>query len=123
MYKIKKVFSLGLWFAMVIANAWAQSPDYKTRIGLLKQGIDTRLRDAKAGLYFETTDSLKRENPHSWLWPLCAYIQAANEMEVVEPGKSYMPPVELAIDQYYSPKSPYPAYQDYVIKERISSRF
>ena len=90
---------------------------------MLYDGINSKLRDSANNLFYETTDSVQKENPHSWLWPLCAYIQAANEMEVLEPEKQYMPPVEQAIDQYYSNKPPFPAYQDYVTKERISSRF
>jgi len=101
----------------------AQSSDYKNHIQQLYKGINSQLKDHKKGLYYETTDSLKNENPHSWLWPLCALIQAANEMEVLEPGSSYMLPVEHAIEQYYSDKPPFPGYQDYVTKERLSSRF
>ncbi len=101
----------------------AQLPDYKTRIHYLYEDINSRLKDPKADLYYETTDSAKNENPHSWLWPLCAFIQGTNEMEVLEPGKNYMLAVEKAIDQYYSSKPPFPAYQDYVFKERASSRF
>jgi uncharacterized protein YyaL (SSP411 family) len=44
-------------------------------------------------------------------------------MEVLEPGDNYMLPVTKAIDQYYSDKPPLPGYQDYVFKERVSSRF
>ena len=101
----------------------AQTPDYTGRIKSLYQSIEVKLKDQSTGLYYETTDSVKKENPHSWLWPLCAYIQAANEMEVLEPNKQYMLSVEHAINQYYSDKPPYPAYQDYVLKERLSSRF
>jgi rhamnogalacturonyl hydrolase YesR len=101
----------------------AQLPDYKTRINYLYSGINSKLKDQKAGLYFETTDSAKNENPHSWLWPLCALIQATNEMEALQPGKAYMPPVVKAIDQYYSDKPPFPGYQDYPLKEKLSSRF
>ncbi|HTI60933.1 glycoside hydrolase family 76 protein [Mucilaginibacter sp.] len=103
--------------------AKAQKTDYKTRIQLLYSGIDSKLTDTKAGLYYETTDISKNENPHSWLWPLCALIQATNEMEVLEPGKNYMEPVTKAIDEYYSDKPPRPGYQDYPYKERVSSRF
>ncbi len=103
--------------------ASAQLPAYPARIGILYQGINNRLRDKDAGLYFETTDSIHKENPHSWLWPLCALIQAANEMEALEAGSDYMLPVEKAIDQYYSNKLPFPAYQDYVFAERPSARF
>lgn len=108
---------------LLLNTAKAQLPDYKTRIHYLYTGINHKLKDKKKGLYFETTDSSKNENPHSWLWPLCALIQAANEMEVLQPGKNYMQPVVHAIDQYYSNQPPFPAYQDYVRKERLSSRF
>lgn len=101
----------------------AQDVDYKARIKLLYNAINTKLSDAKTGLYRETADSVQKENPHSWLWPLCAYIQAANEMEVLEPTEQYMLPVEKAIDRYYSDKPPYAGYQDYVTSERLSSRF
>jgi len=97
--------------------------DYNAHIADLYKGINNKLSDKKAGLYYETTDSVKRENLHSWLWPLCALIQGANETEVLYPKQSYMLPVEKAIDQYYSDKPPVPAYQDYVMKERASSRF
>jgi uncharacterized protein YyaL (SSP411 family) len=101
----------------------AQLPDYKTRIHLLYDGINSKLRDHQNGLYYETTDSAKNENKHSWLWPLCALIQGTNEMDALEPAKNYMLPVEKAIDQYYSDKPPFAAYQDYPLKERVSSRF
>lgn len=95
---------------------------YKAHIKELQQIIDTRLRDSVRGLYYES-DSSVNENPHCWLWPLCAYVQAANEREVVDKGRSYMPVVEKAIDQYYDDRAPAPAYQDYVRSERASSRF
>ncbi len=113
---------------LIIANLFspqlrAQNIDYKAHIKELYTSINTKLRDNKTKLYLETADSIQKENPHSWLWPLCAYIQAANEMEILEPKKQYMLPVEQAIDQYYNDKLSFPAYQDYVTKERLSSRF
>jgi len=104
-------------------SAIAQLPDYNSRIQYLYNGIYSKLSDKKTGLYFETTDTINKENLHSWLWPLCALIQAANEMETNEPGKKYLPPVKAAIDKYYNDKTFPPAYQDYVFTERQSSRF
>lgn len=101
----------------------AQKPDYLTRIRLLSAGINSKLSDPKTGLYLETTDSIQKHNPHAWLWPMCALVQAANEMETLEPLKQHLKPVEQAIEQYYSDKPPFAAYQDYVTKERASSRF
>lgn len=103
-------------------NLQAQSIPYKERIKTLNKNIDLYLKDNKTGLYFETTDSVQKENKHSWLWPLCALIQAANEQETLEPGKTYMAPVVKAIDQYYNSNQP-PAYQDYVTSERLSGKF
>ena len=118
----KTLFAL-LPLLLIYGLLSAQIPSYSTRIKLLNEGIKRKLSDTKTGLYLETTASIQKDNPHSWLWPLCALIQAANEMEILEPTGQYMLPVEQAIEQYYSTKPPFPAYQDYVIKERLSSRF
>lgn len=108
---------------LIYGSLAAQTTDYQTRIRLLQAGITYKLSDTKTGLYLETTDSIQKDNPHAWLWPMCAYIQAANELDRIEPGKRYMLPVERAVEQYYSNKPPFPAYQDYVTKERESGRF
>ncbi|RYE21783.1 MAG: glycoside hydrolase [Sphingobacteriaceae bacterium] len=102
-----------------------QAQDYNARIKALNAAINSKLKDTRNGLYFETTDTVKkdRQNLHSWLWPLCALVQAANEMEVLQPDSAYLKPVSLAIDQYYNNSPPTPAYQDYVTAERKSSRF
>lgn len=112
---ILMVMSIGL-------NLQAQPIPYGERIKTLDRNIDLYLKDKKTGLYFETTDRVRKENKYSWLWPLCALIQAANEQEMVTPGKNHMAPVVNAIDQYYNAKLP-PAYQDYVTSERLSERF
>jgi uncharacterized protein YyaL (SSP411 family) len=104
-------------------NSYSQLPGYKERVDILQQQINNKLRDTAAALYYETTDIAKNENKHSYLWPLCAYIQAANEMETLEPGKDYIGPVVKAIDQYYAARPPYPGYQAYVASEKHDSRF
>ena len=114
--------TLALFLVLLTGNSvFAQ--EYSSHIRDLYAGINAKLRDDEKGLYRETTDTVKRENIHSWLWPLCALIQATNEMEALAPEKQYMRPVEQAIDQYYNDQPPAPAYQDYVRKERASSRF
>jgi len=119
----RKALILFLLWGFSAGLAKAQMPDYKTRIQLLHKGISKKLKDQQSGLYYETTDSVKKENLHSWLWPLCALIQGTNEMEALWSGQNYMLPVEKAIDEYYSAAPPFAAYQDYVTKERLSSRF
>ncbi|WP_428329409.1 glycoside hydrolase family 76 protein [Mucilaginibacter sp.] len=111
------------FIALAVNYVKAQLPSYNTRIKLLYQQINNKLRDSTEGLYYETSDKAKNENKHSYLWPLCAYIQAANEMEVIDPSKDYMQPVEKAIDQYYTDKLPFAGYQASVTKEKPDSRF
>ncbi|MDB5020921.1 MAG: glycoside hydrolase [Pedobacter sp.] len=96
--------------------------DYRNAVKVLYKGIQQNFYEPKTNLYLETT-GVQRENKHSWLWPLCALIQATNEMEQLEPAKDYMSGVARTIDQYYNDAPPAPAYQDYVTAERKSSRF
>ena len=105
------------------SNIYGQSakPDYKSRIAVISKNIDKVFYESKTGLYLETNG--KNEKPHSYLWPLCALLQAANEAEESEPGKDYMKPVLAAIQQYYNAGSPAPGYQAYVSKEGKDSRF
>lgn len=106
----------------VTPAAFAQNPGFEQHVADISKNINLLLKDGKTGLYFETTDAVQKENPHSWLWPLCALVQAANEMDVLYPKQEHLKPVVKAIDQYYSEKVPV-AYQDYVTAERLSSRF
>lgn len=100
-----------------------QQIDNLARLEMIHDNINKYLKDSKTGLYYEATERSPNENTYSWLWPLCALIQAANEMEVVKPQKRIMLPVEKAIEKYYSNVKSAPAYQDYVREERLSSRF
>lgn len=120
-----KILLLHLFIFILISfcvNAQPGPEVYRQRVKIIHDNINQYFTDQKQGLYYETA-GIQKENPHSWLWPLCGLIQAANEMETLNKGTAYMKPVEKAIDQYYSSVAPAPAYQDYVIKERLSSRF
>lgn len=110
----------GLIILLVItSHLSAQS----THADTLWASVQQHLYDPHTKLYYETTDRQKNENPHSFLWPLCGLIQAANELEAIHPGKSYMPTVITAINAYYDPKPPAPGYDSYVVKEKGGDRF
>lgn len=96
---------------------------YKGRIDTLNKNIYQYFYDSAKALYYETNNTKAGEKPHSYLWPLCALIQAANEAEILQPEKNYIRPVMKAIDQYYSPLPPAPGYQAYVAKEEKDDRF
>jgi hypothetical protein len=119
---IKIFFTTCLFIAC--SNLIKAQPDiYKGRIGTLNKNIYHYFYDSASSLYYETNHIQPTEKKHSYLWPLCALIQAANEEEKLYPGKDFMSPVMKAIGQYYSAASPAPAYQAYVTKEEKDSRF
>jgi hypothetical protein len=119
----KLVFSFVL--ALLCIQVWAQQTqsEYKHRIELIHQNIYQYFNDPATGLYYETSNHVQDENKHSFLWPLCALVQATNEMESIQHGKAYMKPVINAINQYYNPMPPTPGYQACVTKEKNDTRY
>jgi hypothetical protein len=115
-------YSGSLFLLLCYSTAFAQSSLNAARADTLWSSVTRKLYDKENKLYYETTKE-KNENPHSFLWPLCGLIQAANEMEALHKGQSYMPAVIAAIDQYYDPKPPTPGYDSYVVKEKGGDRF
>ncbi|MBC7849530.1 MAG: glycoside hydrolase family 88 protein [Chitinophagaceae bacterium] len=80
--------------------------------------------DSSKKLFTEKTILKEDERPYSYLWPLCAFIQAANEMEAVSPSRIVMKPVIEVINKYYSPKkAPHPGYDSYPVPLGGGDRF
>jgi len=96
---------------------------YRDRALTLYGNIYQYYYDKSSGLFTETNKKDADEKPHSYLWPLCALVQAANEMEALSPGKGYLEPVMKAIDQYYSIRGGIAGYDSYVVKEGGGDRF
>lgn len=120
---MKKLILFPLLASFISLNLYSQKTDYQSRISQLYKAMNKNLYQPSAGLFVETTDPAKNEKVHSYLWPLCALIQAANEMEALEPSRSYMKPVMAAIGQYYNANPPVPAYQDCVTKEDKGTKY
>src|SRR5690349_5663499 len=74
-------------------NSAIAQQDYKTRAGVVYKNIYQYFYDSSRQLYIEKTVLKKDEKLYSYLWPICALIQAANEAEVLYPEKEYMKPV------------------------------
>ena len=111
---------------IVATNSFLQAQTkacYQYRINSLNNIVYKYFYDSTEELFYETNNIRPREKAHSYLWPLCALIQASNEEENLYPGVDYMSPVLNAIRQYYSDAKPLPAYQAYVTKEEKNSRF
>ncbi len=118
----KIIVSVLFFFAANCLFSQSSNTGYQQRISLIEKNINSHFYDPKTGLYIETTDTAKNEHPHSFLWPLCALIQAANEVDALDKTNT-MQPVVKAIDQYYSPRPPAPGYQAYVASEQRDTRF
>lgn len=109
-------------FLIFSTSVTAQRIDYNSRLDLINENITSQFYLPQDGLYKETSAE-KNERKHSYLWPLCALMQAHNELEAVRPGSDYLSPVMNAIQQYYNPNPPTPGYQAYVSKEQADTRY
>ncbi|KQS31160.1 glycoside hydrolase family 76 protein [Dyadobacter sp. Leaf189] len=118
----RRTWSLSMLLCLLFSQADAQTKaEYQQRITLISQNISKVFYEPKSGLYIETNG--KNEKPHSFLWPLCALMQAANEADALMPGGQAMKPVLNAIGKYRNNDAPAPGYQAYVTKEQKDSRF
>lgn len=115
--------SIILLFGKSNINAQITASVYKQRINIINNNIKEYFYDSANALYYEHDHVRPNEKKHSYLWPLCALIQAANEAETVNPPERYLQPVLKAVEQYYSAIAPAPAYQAYVTKEEKDDRF
>jgi Glycosyl hydrolase family 76 len=124
MMVIKKWLAILVLFGC-ITNAWAQPvpEEYAGKVQQLHDSIYQYYYNDKTKLFTETNDPAANEKKHSYLWPLCALVQAANEMESLQPGKQYIYPVLQAIRQYYSTRPPAPGFDSYVVAEGGGDRF
>jgi predicted alpha-1,6-mannanase (GH76 family) len=112
----------GIMGLLAVSTATAQNK-YAQAADSIDKYIYTQFYDQPTGLFTETNRRDKDEKPFSYMWPICALIQAANEMEVLQPGKAYMQPVMKAVEQYRSTKPPLPGYDAYPVSKGGDSRF
>lgn len=127
---LSKVLAMKIFFMLCLAvavntfvTAQRHGNIYQSRIDALGKNIYRYFYDSANALFYEKNIIAAGEKPHSYLWPLCALIQAANEEETLQPSPDFITPVMKAIDQYYSDSPPAPAYQAYVTREQKDSRF
>ena len=119
---LKRSWLFSFFFCCCFLSGNAQeNVHYQERIRLINTNINKVFFDQKSGLYIETNG--KNDKPHSYLWPLCALMQAENEAEATLSENQLMKPVLNAIAKYKNNDAPAPGYQAYVTKERKDSRF
>ena len=116
-------FIIFLSFLFNKVNA-QQKNNYTNRIEIVYKNIYKHFYDSTKNLFIEKTQLKHDEKPYAYLWPICAMIQAANEMEVLFPQKQYMQPVIKVIDKYYNAaKPPHPGYESYLMEAGGDARF
>src|ERR1700754_3912914 len=121
---MRYTLSILIIFLMLAVTSQAQTAvEYQNRIDIINNNIYKTFYDKKADLYFETNNTADNKGNYSFLWPLCALVQAANEQEEADSSAQHIAPVMKAINKYYSARPPAPAYQAMVAKKRVDSRF
>ena len=97
---------------------------YRQRALLLYQNAFTIFYDSSLHCFKENIgDTAADKKPVSYLWPLCALLQTANEMEALFAGKKYIEPAAAVIKKYYSAKLPHPGYESYPPQMGGDARF
>lgn len=92
-----------------------QSPDidYREEMQWLYRNIQQQFHIPASGYYKEHATRKNDDRQVSYLWPVCALLQAANEMEQVDNSQVlFQPLLEIAM-RYYDPKPPQPGYASY----------
>ncbi|HLP73967.1 MAG TPA: glycoside hydrolase family 76 protein [Bacteroidales bacterium] len=99
-----------------------QETDYKSRCDSIQKNILLGFRSPDPDLFIESTDTSRDKNPYSYLWPVCALMQAENELEAL--GRDdCLAPVLRTISHYYDPSQPAPGYQAYVSSAGKDTRY
>ncbi|WP_129714554.1 glycoside hydrolase family 76 protein [Pedobacter sp. SYP-B3415] len=120
---MKTIKILAVLLILIGQTGFAQKTDYKERINLIRKNIQTVFYEPESGLYFEKDQVKARERKYSFLWPLCALMDGANEVDVLKLGTPYLPGVMKAIERYDAKDEAIPGYRSYLADAGRDSRF
>lgn len=107
-----KKFRIILWSFFLLNGLCAQITfsEYATK---LEKGIQQNFYIKDSGFYRENPIGVKSDNPVSFLWSLCAMVQAEFEYSKVFPKNNHLKEVYDVIAKYYDTRPPVPAYASY----------
>lgn len=88
-------------------------PSFRSSALQLRSAIQQYFYDKQSEYYTEHAEASRNERPVSYLWPLCALIQADNEEEVLLKKKGLLDKTLSIIKKYYDTKLPHPGYASY----------
>ncbi|MFT4204831.1 MAG: glycoside hydrolase family 76 protein [Chitinophagaceae bacterium] len=104
-------------------SIYAQNTDYKSAANELYNNIQQNFYIKDSGYYREEALGMHSENPVSFLWPLCAMVQAGNEMDVAFASNHYMDNVLDVIAKYHDDRPPVPGYASYKLGSKTDDRY
>lgn len=88
---------------------------YQKQMLQLQQSIQHYFYDSASGFYRESIYPEENKNPASYLWPLCALLQANNEIDKVIPANQRLFDSTFSlIRRYYDTSAPAPGYASYI---------
>lgn len=122
MSSLKRYFTYCFFIACSYYCNAQPAQGYSVQIASVYDNINRYFYDSANKLYYEEYAPGEKQ-VHSFLWPLCALIQAANETSVINPSTNYVQPVVDAINQYYTTATQPPSYQAFVVKEKKDDAF
>jgi len=122
---MKKIIPFLIFFLFIyfVVNAQPAQSENKAKAEIIYTNIYNHFYDSTANLFKETNDPKANEKTFSYLWPLCALIQCAEEMEAIDPATKKVVPVMKSILQYYDKTAPAPGYASYVTRLGGGDRF
>lgn len=99
-------------------KAHAQHTDeneyYRQQLFDLYKTVQHYFYDEEDGFYRENIHA-KKSTHFSYLWPLCAFVQADNEIEKLTKDTGYITKTLKIIRHYYDPSASVPGYDSYVV--------
>ncbi len=119
-------FLIAVFFFLWAIDAAAQpaAAEYEKRAEAIQSSMEKYFFDPSTRYYKEyyRPDSVS-DFHYSYLWPLCALVQASNETESAGSGRIPMKGVLQSIRDYYDPSPPAPAYGSHIVKLKKEDRF
>lgn len=110
-------------FGAYLTIAKAQKIDYKQEAAKLYHAIQENFYIKDSGYYRELALGQKAEKPVSYLWPLCAMVQAGNEMDVLFSSNHYMDDIITVIEKYRDSRPPTVGFSSYKLNGELGDRF
>jgi hypothetical protein len=122
-YRYKIVVLITLLLAC--NNAYAQPKiSYRDIADTVIKNINRYFYDPHKKLYKEKLTLKKNERPWSYLWPVCALLQTADEWNWLNPTDSLFDhTLQIANKYYNAQKAPLPAYDSYLMEAGGDDRF